>query len=72
LGTRRFRSGNFLVVGTAAGARKTETILRAIRRKYINALVIDEAAGLGILSLREQPGNPRPSDGSRSRRIGED
>jgi len=58
-----------VVVGVAAGAPKAEAILGAIRGKYINALVTDEAAGLGILSLLEQPRNSLHDGHPRSART---
>jgi len=58
-----------VVVGVAAGAPKAEAILGAIRGKYINALVTDEAAGLGILSLLEKPQAPRRPRGAGSARA---
>jgi deoxyribonucleoside regulator len=60
-----------LVVGVAAGAPKAEAILGAVRGKYINALVTDEAAGLGILRLLERPeGSGQGPGHGRARRSG--
>jgi deoxyribonucleoside regulator len=44
-----------LVVGVAAGALKAEAILGAVRGGFINALVTDEAAALGILERLREP-----------------
>jgi DNA-binding transcriptional regulator LsrR (DeoR family) len=43
-----------VVLGVAGGARKSKVILGALRGQYINTLVTDEAAAMGILSLERE------------------
>ncbi len=50
-----------LVVGVAGGGLKAEAILGAVRGGYINALVTDEAAALGMLQRLREPSGLRPS-----------
>ena len=45
-----------LVIGVASGSEKTSAIIAGLRGKYLNAIVIDEAAAQGIINAEKHSG----------------